>query len=145
MIINKFLVPIFLIIAVLVLGTACKKDSPDQEGGSEEDKTVQVMRQKILGRWNLVEFIEETKTGNEPPEVINNDPKNIYFDFSANGRVKTNAEGEDEFPYEVKANNKLLLWENEQTIVELTANKLTFRNTASSEGITYMQTYFLTR
>jgi len=39
------------------------------------------MRQKILGRWNLVEFIEETKTGNEPPEVINNDPKNIYFDF----------------------------------------------------------------
>jgi len=143
--INKFSATIFLIIAVLALGTACKKDSPDQEGGNEEDKIVQVMRQKILGRWNLVEFIEETKTGNEPPEVINNDPKNIYFDFSANGRVKTNAEGEDEFPYEVKANNKLLLWENEQTIVELTANKLTFRNTASSEGITYMQTYFLTR
>ena len=142
---NKFLTTIFLIIAVLTLSIACKKDNPDQEGGNEEDKIVQVMRQKILGRWNLVEFIEETKTGNEPPEVINNDPKNVYFDFSANGRVKTNAEGEDELPYEVKANNKLLLWENEQTIVELTANKLTFRNTASSEGTTYTQTYFLIR
>lgn len=130
-----------LFLGLMITTTACKK----KDGASEEDKKVQMMRQKILGYWNLVEFIEETKVGNNPPEVINNDPKNVYFEFFANGRVKTNAEGEDEFDYEVKANNKLMLWDNEQTIVELTDNKLTFKNTATSQGTTYTQTYYLTR
>jgi hypothetical protein len=130
-----------LFLGLIITTTACKK----KDGASEEDKKVQMMRQKILGYWHLVEFIEETKVGNNPPEIINNDPKNIYFEFFANGRVKTNAEGEDEFDYDVKANNKLLLWNNEQTIVELTENKLTFKNTATSQGTTYTQTYYLTR
>lgn len=136
---------IFLISMCCIAQTGCKKSSPSNDLDDKEDRTVQQMRQKILGRWNLVEFIEETKRVNEPPEIINNDPKNIYFDFSTNGRVKTNAEGEAEFTYQVKANHILLLWENEQTIVELTANKLTFKNTASSNGTIYTQTYFLTR
>lgn len=38
-----------------------------------------------------------------------------------------------------------MLWENQQTIVELTDNKLTFKNTATSQGTTYTQTYYLTR
>ncbi len=130
-----------LFLGLIITATACKK----KDGASEEDKKVQMMRQKILGYWNLVEFIEETKVGNNPPEVINNDPKNVYFEFFANGRVKTNAEGEDEFDYEVKPNNKLMLWDNEQIIVELTDNKLTFKNTATSQGTTYTQTYYLTR
>lgn len=130
-----------LFLGLIITATACKK----KDGASEEDKKVQMMRQKILGYWNLVEFIEETKVGNNPPEIIDNDPKNVYFNFFANGKGKTNAEGEEEFAYEVKANNKLMLWGYEQIIVELTDNKLTFKNTATSQGTTYTQTYYLTR
>lgn len=131
---------VFFLSSIMII-TACKKSSL----AGEEDKTVQMMRQKILGYWHLVAFIEETKTGNEAPEIINNDPQNVYFEFFANGRVRTNAEGEDEFAYEVKANNKLMLWNNEQTIIELTDTKLTFKNTATSQGTTYTQTYYLNR
>ncbi|SFM97907.1 hypothetical protein SAMN05421594_0057 [Chryseobacterium oleae] len=138
---HKFLPILILLIAVLIGTVGCQKSSPEDE----ENDAITVMQQKILGRWNLVEFIEETRVGNQPPEIINNDPKNVYFDFFSNGKVKTNAEGEEEYSYEVKANNTMILWQKEQKILELTQNKFTFRNTATEGNTTYTQTYFLTR
>ncbi|REC45257.1 lipocalin family protein [Chryseobacterium pennipullorum] len=137
----KFLAILVLLLISLILTVGCQKSS----SADEEDQTTQVMQQKILGRWNLVEFIEETRVGDQPPVIINNDPQNVYFEFYANGKGKTNAEGEEEFSYEVKANNILILWENEQKIIELTDHKLTFKNTATEGNTTYTQTYFLTR
>ncbi len=87
------LMAMLMLLAAVGFATSCKKDSPVDE----ENKTVQLMQQKILGRWNLVEFIEETKKDNEPAVIIDNDPENIYFEFLANGRVKTNAEGRMNF------------------------------------------------
>lgn len=138
---NPFLVIVMLLAGTLTIATGCKKKSPVDE----TKKAVQLTQQKMLGRWNLVEFIEETKKGSEPPVIINNDPKNVYFEFFANGKGKTNAEGEEEFAYEVRPNNILVLWGGEQAIIELTDNKFTFRNTATSKGTTYTQTYYLTR
>ncbi|EJL68503.1 lipocalin family protein [Chryseobacterium populi] len=137
---NKFLA-ILLLATTLIWTVGCQKISSIDE----ENETAQIMQQKILGYWNLAELIEETKTGNEPPVIINNDPQNVYFEFFANGKGKTNAEGEEEFSYEVKANNILILWDNEQQIIELTDHKLTFKNTATQGNTTYTQTYFLTR
>ncbi|MEY8759336.1 lipocalin family protein [Chryseobacterium tongliaoense] len=138
---NKFLAILLLLVTTLILTVGCEKSS----SVDEENDVAQIMQQKILGYWNLTEFIEETKTGNEPPVIINNDPQNVYFEFFANGKGKTNAEGEEEFSYEVKANNVLILWDNEQKIIELTDHKLTFKNTATQGNTTYTQTYFLTR
>lgn len=137
----KFLAVLVMLLISLILTVGCQKSS----SADEEDQTTQVMQQKILGRWNLVEFIEETRVGDQPPVIINNDPQNVYFEFYANGKGKTNAEGEEEFSYEVRANNILILWENEQKIIELTDQKLTFKNTATEGNTTYTQTYFLTR
>lgn len=137
---NTFLTILMSFVTVLLLTVNCKSSSSD-----DEDNPVQVMQQKVLGRWNLVEFIEETQVGNQPPVIINNDPENIYFEFFANGKVKTNAEGEAEYSYEVKADNILMLWDRKQTILELDAHKFTFRNTATTGNTTYKQTYFLTR
>lgn len=78
------LIRTLMFLAALSLVTGCQKNSPVDE----EKKAVQLMQQKILGRWNLVEFIEETKKGNEPAIITDNDPENIYFEFLANGRVK---------------------------------------------------------
>src|ERR1700750_2650270 len=137
---HKFLPILILLIAVLTGAIGCQESSREDE----ENDAITVMQQKILGRWNLVEFIEETTVGNQPPEIINNDPKNIYFEFYANGKVKTNAEGEEEYSYEVKANNIMILWQKEQKILELAQNKFTFSNTATEGNTTYKQTYFLT-
>ncbi|MBL1220889.1 hypothetical protein JET18_08575 [Chryseobacterium sp. L7] len=138
---NKFL-PILILLITILLGTAGCKNSSSED---EESDAISLTQQKILGRWNLVEFIEETTVGNQPPEIINNDPQNIYFEFLANGRVKTNAEGEEEYSYVVKPDNIMILWEKEQKIMELTQNKFTFSNTATEGNTTYKQTYFLTR
>ncbi|MGJ1195590.1 lipocalin family protein [Sphingobacterium spiritivorum] len=133
---------IVMLLTIVSAGiTGCKKNSP----ADEENKAIQAIKQKVIGRWNLVEFIEETTKAGETPKIINNDPKNVYFEFFANDRGKTNAEGEEEFEYEIKANSILLLWGYPNSIIELTANKLTFRNTASADGTTYTQTYYLTR
>ncbi|WP_080779914.1 hypothetical protein [Chryseobacterium phocaeense] len=138
---NKLLTLFMVLLSVLIGTVSCDKTSPEEE----ENNAISAMQQKMLGRWNLVEFIEETRVGNQPPEIINNDPQNIYFEFFANGRVKSNAEGEAEHSYEVKANNIMILWEREQSILELTANKFTFSNTATEGNTTYKQTYILTR
>ncbi|WP_113661306.1 hypothetical protein [Pedobacter nanyangensis] len=137
---NRFLIAVMLFAGAIIFIAGCKKESPI----SEEEKAVQMIQEKMLGRWNLIEFIEETKKGNEPPVIIDNDPKNVYFEFFANGRGKTNAEGEEEFSYEVKP-NILVLWGAEQAIIELTDNKFTFKNTVTLSGVTYTQTYYLTR
>lgn len=137
----KFL-PILILLITILLGTTGCKDSSSED---EESDAISLTQQKILGRWNLVEFIEETTVGNQPPEIINNDPQNIYFEFLANGKVKTNAEGEAEYSYVVKPNNTIIIWEKEQKIMELTQNKFTFSNTATEGNTTYKQTYFLTR
>ncbi|MFN1215624.1 hypothetical protein ACKW6Q_01445 [Chryseobacterium kwangjuense] len=139
---NKLLTVFMVLLAILLGTTGCQNSSSPEE---EENNAISAMQQKMLGRWNLVEFIEETTVGNQPPEVISNDPHNIYFEFFANGRVKSNAEGEAEHSYEVKANNIMILWEREQNILELTANKFTFSNTATEGNTTYKQTYILTR
>lgn len=138
---NTFLSILILLIAVVVGTVGCQKSSPEDE----ENDAITAMQQKILGRWNLVEFIEETRVGNQPPEIINNHPQNIYFEFYSNGKVKTNAEGEEEYSYEVKANNTIILWQKEQKILELTQNKFTFSNTATEGNTSYTQTYLLTR
>ncbi|PUB25908.1 hypothetical protein C8J95_11275 [Elizabethkingia sp. YR214] len=138
---SKFSALLILLIAGLTLTISCDKDN----SVDEENNTVQIMQQKILGYWNLVEFIEEEQVGNNPPEIINNDPKNVYFEFFANGKVKTNAEGEEEYSYEVLTDNVLILWNMKQTIIELTDKKFTFKNTATQGNTTYTQTYFLTR
>lgn len=137
---NKFLAIILLLVTTLLFTTSCHESN-----STDEENDVTQTQQKILGYWNLTEFIEETKTGNEPPVIINNDPQNVYFEFFANGKGKTNAEGEEEFSYEVKANNILILWDSEQKIIELTDHKLTFKNTATQGNTTYTQTFFLTR
>lgn len=138
---NKFLPILLLSLAVLMATFGCQKSS----SADDEDDTISVTQQKIQGHWNLVEFIEETTVGNQPPEIISNDPHNIYFEFFANGRVKTNAEGEAEYSYELKVNNTMILWEKEHKILELTQNKFTFSNTATEGNTTYKQTYILTR
>ncbi|WP_223607737.1 hypothetical protein [Chryseobacterium sp. OSA05B] len=138
---NKFLPILILLIITLISTSGCHKSSSEDD----ENDAITVMQQKILGHWNLVKFIEETRVGNQPPEIINNDPQNIYFEFFSNGKVKTNAEGEEEYSYEVKANNTMILWQKEQQILELTQNKFTFSNTATEGNTTYKQTYFLTR
>ena len=138
---NKFLTVLVLLAVALTFAAGCKKRSPLDE----EKKAAQIIKQKILGRWNLTDFIEETKKADGSVEVVDNDPKNVYFEFFANDKGKTNAEGEEEFTYKMKANNVLMLWESQQNIVELTDNKLTFKNTTTSQGITYTQTYYLTR
>ncbi|WP_293916244.1 MULTISPECIES: lipocalin family protein [unclassified Sphingobacterium] len=138
---NKSWTTVILLTIALICAAGCKKSSP----ADEESKAIQEIKQKVIGRWNLVDFIEETKKGDEPPKIIDNDPKNVYFEFFANDKGKTNAEGEEEFVYEIKANNILILWGYPTSIIELTGNKLTFRNTATADGTTYTQTYYLTR
>lgn len=138
---TKFLTTSILLVTALVFVNACKKSNPKVE----QNKAVEMMQQKILGRWNLIKFIEETKKGNEPAEVIENKPKDIYFEFFANGKVKTNAEGEEEHSYSVKADNTLILNDFPQTITELTGSTFTFGNTAIEAGTIYKQTYVLTR
>lgn len=138
---NKFLPLLLLLITVLLSTLGCQKSS----SADDEDDTISITQQKMLGYWNLVEFIEETTVGNQPPEIINNSPQNIYFEFFANGKVKTNAEGEEEDIYEVKVNNTLILWGKEHKILELTQNKFKFSNTATEGNTTYKQTFVLTR
>ena len=138
---TKFLTTSILLVTALVFVNACKKSNPKDE----QNKAVEMMQQKILGRWNLIKFIEETKKGNEPAEVIENKPKDVYFEFFANGKVKTNAEGEEELSYSVKADNTLILNGFLQTITALTGSTFTFSNTASEAGTIYKQTYVLTR
>ncbi|WP_131707586.1 hypothetical protein [Chryseobacterium angstadtii] len=136
------LLPIFILLIIILISTAgCRTSSSEDD----ENNAVAAMQQKVLGRWNLVKFTEETTVGNQPPEVINNNPQNIYFEFLSNGKVRTNAEGEEEYSYEVKVNNTMILWQKEQKILELTNNKFTFSNSATEGNTTYKQTYFLTR
>jgi len=139
--INKFSIIWLLFVAGFIFTTGCKKDNDAEE----ETKTIATTQQKILGRWNLIKFIEETQEGNKPPEVIENDPENIYFEFFTNGIVKTNAEGEDEYPYSIKTIDSFTLDGFPQKITKLTDSELVFGNSATEGNSSYKQTYILTR
>ncbi|MDF2514815.1 MAG: hypothetical protein K0R59_111 [Sphingobacterium sp.] len=141
---KKDIIKLFAL-ALIIITSGCKKDSPAEEDIKKEDKTVLIMRQKILGRWDLIRFIEETKEGSEPPEVIENDPQEIFFEFFANGKVKTNAEGEEELSYSVATKDTLILNGRPQKLAELTDRWFTFGNSTAEGGTSYKQTYILAR
>ncbi|MDP9961823.1 hypothetical protein [Chryseobacterium lathyri] len=79
----------------------------------------------------MIKFIEETGTGDAAPEVVENDPKDIYFEFFSNGKVKTNMEGEDGLSSSIESKDTLILNEAPQKMTELTDHKLTFSGALS--------------
>ncbi|KGE12524.1 hypothetical protein [Sphingobacterium deserti] len=139
----KFISKALLFMVILSISiSSCKEDDPALV---EEDEEVAIVLNKIRGRWNLTKFIEETQEGEQPVEVIENEPDGIYFEFLENGIVKTNAEGEQELIYSVNPRDTIFLNGFPQEITELTDATFTFSNTANERGTSYKQTYVLTR
>ncbi|SHE68188.1 lipocalin family protein [Pedobacter caeni] len=128
---------ILLLLTLLLSVTACKKDRD-----KEPEKTV---NEKVIGRWNLTSFIEIIQKPGEPPKTNTSEFKGGYFEFFADGTMKTNIEGELTATYKIKNDTTIELFDEPYTIKEITNNKFVFEASYTSSTRTVTSTFTLGR